>query len=832
MNYMRQLKKILSVTLAVVIILQFFAGNYFIYASEQDGFTVTHQLQENKTGDVQAGNFLDAAISRTLGERVVAKLQYSTAGITTTFTDVVISYVLPAGTTYLAGDSIYSGHVKSTSYDAGTRTLDITLSNDNNTNVFDSGKSGELLIAFEFNNPSPYPDGTTVDLNESIINYKSDDVAKFFNLDARVINYTLVDSWNITKTPDATLTIPSDPTVLTIEEDYTIQLKDGNINLKNVEVVDTLPDHVVSATASNSGVVDIPGKTITWTLADVSAGSTTELTASLTYTIDRDGDGNDDGVADTRNRVNQVSVTGEKITTNSSNVQVTTGAQQTFLQNSDTATTTFQRSTAVWELVMYWDRTEALPPKESITTYDVDYRVRLRDGDITLKDAVLVYTLPPSVSAVPDPDGGTVSALDPNNAVSAGTITWNEATLNVGTHNWNVTLTYNIDRDGDLNDDGVSNGRTRVSSSTITANEIDKDGNTGPAYVFLAGDDTDSVTTTFTNMDIEWDANKDATSGVSGSDRYYLPFINADEYSSNITYRLSLDTYQDGSKTGVEFNVPVKTVTFTDDLPDYAEYVSHSSNATVDNFTNTGAAGEVLTFNLIAVPDNTNPYVDVVVKYNIDGDLSGNGVDPITNNTQANSYTVSNAKDGDGDAVAIDGDTTGAVTVTFQKSSDPNPNVTIEIQGYDKYNGNYNTNNYNQTNASTYPGDKNYELGDQIVYLVDMNNNGNGKDLLGTNKTYLDIGNLPTEIDYTIIELGQSDDSVDYTVVLTTFDISEGGSDTINLGPFDTLTKSTIDVTGLGLDTDEYITDIRILYTEDVPNGFNYDDEDIKITDK
>lgn len=767
------------------------------FAASQDGFTLEHTLWD---GD----SYETTPISATLGSAVKARLDYATASGTTHFFDVVLTYQLPPGTTLV--NATQTGDVQVYDYDVATRTITYTMGTTGQGNQLNAGSTGYLVIDYTFNNPSPYPDGTTVTLDGVQASWREtvDGPLVIMPVESRTVNYTLVDSWSLSKTGTAAITVPNDPTVTSLDGNYTMALTGGNINLKDVVITDTLPPNATIVSSNTAYTLD--GGNVIWHLPDVLVGGTNEVTAVLRYVIDRDGDGDDEGVIGGRTRTNSATVTGYPITTTNAG-EIKAGVSHPFIVDTDTATTTFNASTATWGIAITPTATVEIPLNPSVTTVNEDYRISLTGGDITLKNSVITYTLPPNVSAVPDPDGGTVDLV-------GRTITWNYPTLAVQNHTWDVTLTYDVDRDGAGPNEGVIAGNTRDNTVSITGFPVDANGDPqGVALTFNPASAT--AVTTFTDMNIDWQAVKTAS-----TTSYTLPNINADQDTSNITYTLTLNSTTSNPVTD---NLPLESVVMTDTLPAFATLVSQNmlTAGTVNSFTQ---VGQVLTWNISAIPAGVEPQIQVVVKYNIDGDQSGNGV--VIGSSQTNNMTVSANTTGATPIVFEGTNHTANRPISFVEQTAPVPAVSLNITGYTK-NSSYASGSFNILNTSTYPGNKFYEAGDTIEYALGFNNTaGNQNPLTGVlsgGSTQLVFASLPENVTLNTIKLGVGSSDIGYKFYYTTNQNPETLHDPLtNGGLKQTGAEEVINIADLSLAVDERVTGMRIVYENDVPHAFSY----------
>lgn len=763
-------------------------------AAETSGFTLEHLLWDLDSYEVD--NYDIDEVNATINTTVIGMLRYATASVENNFYDVEIVYPLPAGTTYVSASE--TGDVTSKVYDPVSHSVIYTLATDTKGNELVAGSSGELMITFTFNNLGAYPNGSIINLDTSTASWHAlqdgSDTGTNLMAEKRSIHYTLEDSWSLSKTGTENITVPNDPTVTWLEGDYTIALTGGNINLKNIVITDILPAN--ASIISSNIPYTIEDENVIWRLEDARVGETNNITSVIRYEIDRDGDADDEGVIGGRSRTNTASVTANDITTTNEG-EIDSSQAHVFIKNSDSATTNFKVSTATWGIELTPTATVEIPLNPNIASVNEDYDIDLKGGDITLRNVVMVYNFSEDVTSVVNADGGSVD-------LEANTITWNIDTVTVGDKHWDITLAYDVDRDGD---GGVKSGDSRASDVSITGYPVDASGEPqGAALVFNAA--TDDVLTSFTDMDIYWYANKTVNSAV-----YTLENISDDATSDTRTYYL----YLLSSKITSD-NIPLKQVTVIDTLPEHANYVSHTYTGAGISEVSFNQTGQVLTFVYDVTNDSVEPRINVVVDFKINGDKTNDdGVIPgdvLTNSTSTSATTTDDVP------ISFRGSNAqSSQNITFKKTSDPSPVVTLDIFGYNNAE-NYNPSNYNLLNTATYPGNKNYEKDDVITYVIDASNNNylplTGIDSSGTTK--LLIPDLSNKIDFTEFKTGLESKAIDFYFSYQYDNDGIWHSDSIL---YNTSAESTFDLSSLQ-NAGSRLTDLKIDFKDDVPKNFNY----------
>lgn len=775
---------------------------YTTYATARDGFSIEHHIWDGS-------NFDSTSINGTVKDIVKTRLHYEASGIEARFFGVKITYPLPAGTTYIPGGTLdlpqsKSADVISEIYDPVARTVTFLLETDGLDNELGSGSLGEIDIVYAINEPSPYPNSTNLVLNGATVDwYTNQELSGLMislDSDPCTINYSLNDSWTLDESGIASVVVPNDPLTTFIDIAYKVTLEDGLINLKDVDITSVLPNS--ASLVSSDYTHSLNNNTITWHYDDILVDTDYEINYTLRYAIDRDGDDNDDGVIGGRTRKSTVNIRGNSITSDATG-EIDSGIPHNFLVSTAKVDTSFTASTATWGIDLNANSTVEIPLNKAINTLDYQYVIGLTGGDVTLKNTDIEYTVPANASVVSAGSG----VYDPDTRK----IKWHYDTLNVSNYYWYVTLRYDIDRDQDLNDDGIADGRTRTSDVSITGYPVDAQGNAqGEALTFYP--DTDTTTTTFKDMVIEWQASK-----VTPSSTYTLPNIASDEQSNNIVYTLKVDS-TDGK--AINHNIPLETVTITDTLPLYASIASYTvvdPDITVDSY---AQVGRDVTWVLSTIPVGVEPTITANLTYLLDGDGSNNGIQLGDRPSNVMAFTATTS---DGPLNILPANKSDDSVIEFTQQNAPVPVVAVGILGYVKKA--YNPASYLSTDESKYPGDINYEKGESLDYTIDFNNiTGNDYELTGTSSlgsTQLVMNLADAGLDYSQIVISNSkvnDDAskVDYNLYYKVEELPE-----VSLGLYSTENVNTVDLTSIVLAGNDSITQLRIEFVEDLPSGFS-----------
>lgn len=761
------------------------SSGFIVLAAEEGGLQIKHTIWDGT-------NFVESAITATAGDVIKTRIEYGVSGSQGLFFDTKIVYPLPEGTTYKSSTS--PSHIVNKTYDEGTHTLTFELASPDSGNELNAGSVSEFEVEFKFNEPSSYPNGATVYVDGVVGSFhrNSDlsDIETTLSVEDMTINYNLADSWNIDLTGSVSEEVVNDPNVDAIDIAYKARLSGGNINLKDVKVRDTLTDDATIISSNRPYVMD--GNDVVFTIDDAASGSNVDVDYTVRYLIDRDGDVDDEGVIGGRSRTRNVSVSATDITTVDSG-EIASGTLHSFITDTDTLTTDFSVSTATWALTLSPNANVQLALNPSVTTVDEVYKISLSGGDVPLVNTTIVMTVPDGSTPLEGYYAGGSFDSD------ARTITWTDLSLAVETHDWYVTLRYDIDRDGDGSDDGAADGRSRPVSVSVTGYPIAKDdGPQGVPLTFNPG--SAAVTTSFSDMNISWRTQQSATTST-----YTLPNIIADEPSNEITYTITLDS----TSSTVTDNLPLETVVVTSDYPPYATYVADSytvsDDVTVDSFTNDG---DKLTWELKNITAGVEPKITFRMTYNLDADNSGDGVK--INTKQVNTASIE-AKTTDGVDITLS-TVSASQTVTFAENRAPAPSMSININGYDK-NASFNSGAFNINNTGTYAGSTFYEDTDQVVYDILLNNTNGYGTALKANETMFELNGITDDVILNSIDFGSWDAAVTFDM---TYDTNKNTN--VDAGSYNDGSGSY----EFNLAEGDYVTDLKIVFTSAVPSGFAF----------
>ncbi|MCT4619673.1 MAG: Ig-like domain-containing protein [Marinisporobacter sp.] len=731
------------------------------------------------------------------GDIVTVTLRYSSGSSVASFQDVQLSYTIPKG--FIYKDYQRSSHVKGVPiHKDGTITFD--LADEGSTgNILSAGKSGDVKVIFQAPNPSVYPNDTNIGLKAGKIEGKVVSNSEIATASSNTLNLTmkLGPSWIVTKNVvvgneekhstsgnPIPITISKNPDQKSIDVNYRISLKNGNIDLKDVKLKDTLPDNAtyVSHTPNNSNVTfskDSSGKNLTWALKDVPAGKTTSIDVKIRYAIFRKS--GDQGVKKGDLRTNTISVTGFPIIMNQGSGEKEKHSEEiTFKEASDSVTITFQESTAVWKV-------ETTGPKEIIITKDLrkkevdgEYNLILTGGDIPLKDVVLTYTLG-------NDEAYTILSPDVSGITKEGNkLIWriSEVDANV-TLSKTIRLTYPIAARN--NGIGVAHNDTRIHHITGTGkSKYDNSSVTfNPA--------TDEVTTKFIDSDEEWYLEKTAPSAVVIPDE-----TDPNNNTLAVEYTIKLKSTGHYDSTG-NYNVDLKTVNVKDVLPDNATY--KTSTITPSDYggkVNITEGDHWVNWQFTDVDTKNPPAIKVTLEYPIAKNLLGAS---ISNTVTATGYPIINGSGGIGSLLTfrtgtISVENTNKATTKFISQSPPSPKVELTIDDYNE-----------DTNNSLY---KHFDHGYDVVYNLDFDNlEDHGHDLYDASL----VQELSSDIDYTSISLGKSSSAVSFQ-----FWYKTDGDWMKYDGSFNTSTESTLTVKDFT--KDKQLTGVKLKFNDKLPKDF------------
>ncbi|MCT4687999.1 DUF7507 domain-containing protein [Vallitalea sp.] len=724
-------------------------------------------------------------LSKTIGmdDEVKVKLYYSTSG-DYDFYNTVISYTLPEGaqcTKLVMPNTVTNANDLRNNYQNLKKLTFNMKSLDKNNNYegyLRSGQSGDITITFKIKGPkSPYPDGRIIKLDKSAkisANLKKTDGELIeFYADGGSLTYQLPSSWYIEKSSSISNVIISKDTNITyVDVDYKIELKGGNIDLRDVEIIDILPQDVVVIN-SDGGDTTTNGK-IKWEYSNVNYGETKIQNITLRFPIKGRGS-NVTGVEDKDKRINKVKVSGYPTDLDSNGNVIKAKNKYTFSSSTDQVSTNFTLSNRIWGVYASDDKTIKIPLNPSITTIQESYYLGFVNGDRTIKDVILQYEIP-EIASVINFDGGTEVSEKGKKYIR-----WSVGSVDSNTsYRKNIILSYPIIRnDGDI---GVKKGDEKYNYVTATA-KFDS----GEDVVFnptLA-----QVKTSFIEDDIKWKLSKS-----SSPKKVIIP----DDYSietETVTYTIKVKS----TGKNPQNNLTLKKLKISDNLPDGAKFISSNpaidSSSTIDDPT--------WTFN--DVGPSTTPTVQLKVSYPIKRyahESNDSAVMPDTS-VENKAFVEATIDDGSDTPYNFTSNNDKAVT-SFKQVQNPSPSINIKILDYN-----------NDTNNGGY---KHFNIGDKISYEVEFNNNNhNGHELKNVS---LEGDNFPEHINLIDIKTGVSKYNLQYKLLYKTS--KDGGwqeySKTLNTGEKTTINKT-------DLDSHNKIYGLKFTYIDDVPVNFSYSDK-------
>jgi uncharacterized repeat protein (TIGR01451 family) len=745
-------------------------------------------------------------------EIVTVRLRYSVSSATENYHNVVIKYTLPYGAVYKGTSE--TGHILNTAeddddkdgdniYNSKTRTLMYKIGNNDGSNplICSGGISGYLDIKFNFSNPSLYSNGETVKINKAEfsgnINSDSGELKVAYS-EALSLIYDLEDSWIIDKEGPTTAKISKDPLQTELLLDYTIKLKDGNIDLKDVEIIDTIPEHATFVSASLSPTKQ-KGKKIIWKLKDVKASKTTSIDVKLKFPIIRDI--GDVGVTGGDTQKNSVTVSGYPIKLDDKGEIIKSNDKINFKKSSDSIITEFVESNAKWGVETNEDFKVILTKNPTVKKVEATYYIKFNEGDMSLKNVDLNYEIPD--------DAILKSSSIPTTSVNNNILTWHFDDVTVGSSpEINIVLEYPIDRTTDHTGGGVYDNQKRINTVTATGYPIKiVDGNPiADSIPVTFNPSEDKVTTTFNEP-----SGGGSSSGGSGEEGYDdvvwkiektgpkndIKILNDDSTEIDVSYSITLKS------TGIEeYNIPLKEAILVDTLPSYATIKSSNKEYSTED-------ENKVVWKLADINPKSPPTINYTVTYIIDRDDS-DGITGVTPNYKAmNTILVREAypidKNGDKSKNKLnftDGNDTDKVYTNFVSDD-------AQQVGFSKYIHPY----YKKKKM-----DCNYGIGNEIRYVLKFYNNSNYQGLHNGVLTDEDLSNY---IDYTEISLGESNLPVNYIFKYKTnnYDWKIYGTN------YNTQTKNIINIKNdLKLEENDYLTGIKIEF-EDIPKGFKYKDD-------
>lgn len=717
-------------------------------------------------------------------QMIQAHLKYSISPTTYNVYNTEIEFQLPPGAVY---DSVIKNpHIinEEPYYNPGTNTVTFKL-----IDVTGDGISGSIDVNFYFPLPSVYTNGKLITLKgwKATGNLDAiDGVEDICTSNTSNITYSIEDSWILEKTGLEAAVISNNTSQTELEITYWIELRDGNINLKDVDITDTLPpDAIFKSTSLKETSYDEGTGKIIWHFDDVIAGNDERFNITLGFPIKRNPD--DVGVVATNQRTNTVSVSGSavEIQSDGSFAKV---PYYTFKQHTDSVTTTFNASTAEWSVDTNINESNPVVLSKDIFEPEVvvDYLIDIKDGDVDLEDIQLVYDIPTDaafVAATMSPS--TIYTSDKYTEVynpENHQIIWEFADIYAANElQISVQLAYDIDRgEGDDTGNGVKDGSQRI--NIITAYDNSK-----------FGSFSDQVITNFVLTDEKWRLAKTGPSSIT------VPNFSDDDFI-DLDYTILLASTGSG-----DFNEKLSSVTISETLPEGVVIVESSPEPDLVD-------GNSWTF--LNVDGNDHPSVDLTVRYPIDRN-TGTGYRPddeakdeIINVATVVAYPYELDHSPSSDPYTFDsGYDSSSVTTSLTSPTPPNPNISLDMQCYDK-----------DLQLVNYNNDRNLNTGDNVFYLININNNNHNNHVL--KESMLIVDNLSSTIDYIEIYLGETNATyaIDYVFEYKT----NKKSWTQHLGTLNTSVATIVKIEDLILDDGEYITGIRFNYCGDIEKDFTY----------
>ena len=286
--------------------------------------------------------------------------------------------------------------------------------------------------------------------------------------------------------------------------------------------------------------------------------------------------------------------------------------------NVKTNTTTNPTPTQPKKDVFTGTDTTSIDGKAVVAGQELTYKITYTNTTGTNQDVVVTDKLPAYTTYVED-------SADNGGTLTGDVLTWNLMAVPTGT---TVSVTFKVKVNDDVNGEVIKNvGRTKDGVNEVDTNTTTNPTPTQPKKDVFTGTDTTSI---------------DGKAVVAGQELTY-----------KITYTNTTGTNQD--------------VVVTDKLPAYTTYVEDSAD-------NGGTlTGDVLTWNLMAVPTGTTVSVTFKVKVNddVNGEVIKNvgrtkdGVNEVDTNTTTNPTPTQPKKD-----VFKQGDTTTSIDGRSVKAGD------------------------------------------------------------------------------------------------------------------------------------------------------------------
>lgn len=773
-QYLLAKKRHLAGFLIVLLIIEItlpMLGNTKVFAKVQNDITLEQEILDKTTIG--------------MNDEITVKLNYATDG-DVNFYNTSINYVLPVGakcTNLVMPNTVTNDDYLRDNFENLTE-FAFNIESFNKENQHEGylrpGQSGDISITFKIPGPkSPYPDGRIISLDKSakikasLIDGK---VIEFF-AEGGDLTYQLPPSWYIEKSSNVSnVTISKDPNITYIDVDYTMKLKGGNIDLRDVEITDILPQDAIVINASGG----IEGtrlngeeteKIVKWTYEEIAYNEPKTINMTLRFPIIGRAD-NLTGVGNGDIRINKVEVSGYPTDIDADGNVVKASEEYVFSKNKDQVTITFELSNKTWSVYTSSDKTIKIPLNPAVTTVEESYYLGFTNGDRPIKDVILKYEIPEMVSII-NADGGT--------EVSEGGkkyIQWTEALIEASNdYRKNIALSYPIKRqDGDI---GVIEGDVKYNYVTAAATF-----NSGVEVVF--NPDVDDVKTTFIKDDVKWQLSK------SGSPNTVIIPDDTSIETDVVTYTMKVESVGENA----ENNLPLKSLKITDNLPIGAKFISSVPErdlaSTEDN----------PTWTFINVTPSTTPTVQLKVTYPIKRYLQEGNENGVTPNTSVeNIATVEAIIDDSLDTPYDFSNNTVKASTSFKQIQKPSPTLDVKILNY---NPNPNNGDY-----------KHFDIGDDVTYTVDFRNNNHYDHQL--KNVSLSGDSFPEHIDLTEINTGIGNENIDFKLWYKT-------SENDQWKEYSTILSTGVNtkITKEQLDSNYKIVGLKWEYLDDIPLNFSY----------
>ncbi|TXK82581.1 S-layer homology domain-containing protein [Paenibacillus sp. N3.4] len=739
---------------------------------------------------------------------VTVNLGYASAGATDTFYNVAIKYTLPLGAIY--DDTERSVHVLSEAYDPRTRIVTFQMGNSSASSEaekhkFQAGLTGDVKVKFHFPSPSVYPDGAVIPLTPAEISgnlNSSTGTLQSSMSNSPELTFSLPAAWRVNTSGPSYVKLSNNQAQTQIQSTYTIALTGGNIPLKDVELVYTLPDDAAYVSSTRTPKSIDNGKVI-WQYADV-AVSGDSFSVTVAYSINR---GSGSGVTSGSSRTNTVTATGYPIQIDSKGVLQKAANPLVFARNADSMTTTFQQSTASWGVKAYVNPETILTLDPTVSEVQVNYSLVVNGGDIDMDHVVLSYELPADATIVSS-DGGSYDS-------NTRAVTWSMNGIQAdNSASRSVTVSFPIDRAN--NGIGVKDGSERTAKASATA----KIAETNDAIGFNPA--SSDAKTTFKDSTAYWHVATMSPSSV------VLPH-EGDNFI-DVNYQLQIESQEWG-------NIPLKNVTLTHFIPDIASsahfsevpmtvthhtyapsvtgitYEPNVTGSTYGTSVTSSTYGTTYTWVFSDVLPNSPQMVNVTARYPVIRPGYDTGVKPgdsVALESILVGYPITRLGEASETRYAFKaGYDKSNIITNFVEDVIPRPSVTANISDYNKL-----------------QRDKHFDIGYDVVYELNAINPSYNNETL--RDAVLSDDELPGTIDYNEIRLGQSSYDVGYL-----FEYKTNQKDWTSYGNgYRTKTEATISIAELSLAVNEQLSGIRIVYSEALPAGFTYDKKVMKLAGK